>query len=137
MSSERTPKDVARQTSIFIGVLCSVAVLVVLRISNTLDLWAIAIIIGVVLEELSYFVIYRAIENRRPVLRCSNTGISMVISSSGNITEELPLNQSGVISASIIPNNELTFYSRYGDLIAQLSLLISIYFVINALIRKK
>ena len=54
MSSERTPKDVARQTSIFIGVLCSVAVLVVLRISNTLDLWAIAIIIGVVLEELSY-----------------------------------------------------------------------------------
>ena len=62
MSSERTPKDVARQSSIFIGVLCSVAVLIVLRISNALDLWAIAIIIGVVLEELSYFVIYRAIE---------------------------------------------------------------------------
>ena len=62
MSSERTPKDVARQSSIFIGVFCSVAVLIVLRISNALDLWAIAIIIGVVLEELSYFVIYRAIE---------------------------------------------------------------------------
>ena len=62
MSSERTPKDVARQSSIFIGVLCSVAVLIVLRVSNALDLWAIAIIIGIVLEELSYFVIYRAIE---------------------------------------------------------------------------
>jgi two-component system, OmpR family, phosphate regulon sensor histidine kinase PhoR len=63
MSSERTPKDVARQSSVFIGVLSSVAVLVVLRVSDSLNLWAISIIVGVVLEELSYFVIYNAIEN--------------------------------------------------------------------------
>ncbi|MGY8884593.1 MAG: sensor histidine kinase [Flavobacteriales bacterium] len=62
MSSERTPKDVARQSSVFIGVLSSVAVLVVLSVSNSLNLWAISIIVGVVLEELSYFVIYNAIE---------------------------------------------------------------------------
>jgi len=80
--------------------------------------------------------IYRAIENRRPVLRCTNTGISMVISPSGNITKELPLNQSGVISAAVIPNNELTFYTKHGDLIAQLSTLISICFILGVLIRK-
>ena len=62
MSSERTPKDVARQSSVFIGVLSSVAVLVVLSVSHSLNLWAISIIVGVVLEELSYFVIYNAIE---------------------------------------------------------------------------
>ena len=62
MSSERTPKDVARQSSVFIGVLSSVAVLIVLRVSHSLNLWAISIIVGVVLEELSYFVIYNAIE---------------------------------------------------------------------------
>ena len=62
MSSERTPKDVARQSSVFIGVLGSVAVLIVLSVSNSLNLWAISIIVGVVLEELSYFVIYNAIE---------------------------------------------------------------------------
>ena len=62
MSSERTPKDVARQSSVFIGVLSSVAVLIVLSVSNSLNLWAISIIVGVVLEELSYFVIYNAIE---------------------------------------------------------------------------
>lgn len=62
MSSERTPKDVARQSSVFIGVLSSVAVLIVLRLSNSLNLWTISIIVGVVLEELSYFVIYNAIE---------------------------------------------------------------------------
>ncbi|MDP6134497.1 MAG: nitrilase-related carbon-nitrogen hydrolase, partial [Candidatus Marinimicrobia bacterium] len=81
--------------------------------------------------------VYRAIENRRPVLRCTNTGISMVISPSGNITKELPLNQSGVISAAIIPNNELTFYTRYGDVIAQLSTVISMCFILGVLIRKK
>ena len=81
--------------------------------------------------------VYRASENRKPVLRCTNTGISMVISPSGNITKELPLNQSGVISAAIIPNNELTFYTRYGDVIAQLSAVISICFIIGVLIRKK
>jgi len=81
--------------------------------------------------------VYRAIENRRPVLRCTNTGISMVISPSGNITKELPLNQSGVISATIIPNNELTFYTRYGDVIAQLSTVISMCFILGVLIRKK
>ena len=63
MAFERTPKDVARQSSLFIGVLCSVAVLIVLIVSNALNLWAISIIVGVVLEELSYFVIYNAIEN--------------------------------------------------------------------------
>lgn len=62
MSSERTPKDVARQSSVFIGVLSSVAVIIVLSVSNSLNLWAISIIVGVVLEELSYFVIYNAIE---------------------------------------------------------------------------
>ena len=62
MSSERTPKDVARQSSVFIGVLSSVAVIIELSVSNSLNLWAISIIVGVVLEELSYFVIYNAIE---------------------------------------------------------------------------
>ncbi|MFB1019763.1 MAG: ATP-binding protein [Flavobacteriales bacterium] len=38
------------------------AVLIVLSVSNSLNLWAISIIVGVVLEELSYFVIYNAIE---------------------------------------------------------------------------
>jgi apolipoprotein N-acyltransferase len=60
----------------------------------------------------------------------------MVIRPSGNITKELPLNQSGVISAAIIPNNELTFYTRYGDVIAQLSAVISMCFILGVLIRK-
>ena len=81
--------------------------------------------------------IYRAIENRRPILRCTNTGISLVINPAGNIVKQLPLNQTGVINAAIIPSKEVTFYTKYGDIFAQLSVLISMLLIMGTFIRKK
>ncbi len=81
--------------------------------------------------------VYRAIENRRPVLRCTNTGISMVVNPSGNIVKQLPLNQAGVINASIMPSNGITFYTKYGDIFAQISTVISMFFIVGVLLRKK
>ena len=81
--------------------------------------------------------IYRAIENRRPVIRCTNTGISTVISPSGNITHNLSLNKSGVIRAKISPQNNETFYTKYGDIFVHLNGFISILFFIGALIKKR
>jgi apolipoprotein N-acyltransferase len=81
--------------------------------------------------------VYRAIENRRPVLRCTNTGISMVVNPSGNIVKQLPLNQTGVINAAIMPSNGVTFYTKYGDIFAQISAVISMFFILGVLLRKK
>ena len=81
--------------------------------------------------------IYRAVENRRPVIRCTNTGISMIIEPSGNITQQLPLNSEGVMSGTIIPSNRATFYTQYGDIFAQLSGLISVILILGIIIRKK
>jgi apolipoprotein N-acyltransferase len=81
--------------------------------------------------------VYRAIENRRPVIRCTNTGISMIIDAGGNISHELPLNEKGMIQATIKPQNISTFYTRHGDIFAQLNLLISILFILGGIIRKK
>lgn len=67
--------------------------------------------------------IFRAIEFRRPVIRCANTGISQVIDSKGNIQQEIKLNNAGVINASIMPSNELTFYAKYGDVFSILNIL--------------
>tara|TARA_Y100001935_G_scaffold155915_1_gene128432 strand:- start:365 stop:1843 length:1479 start_codon:yes stop_codon:yes gene_type:complete len=63
--------------------------------------------------------IYRAIENRKPVIRCANTGISMIIDSKGNIEHKLELNKEGIINASIIPNKNITFYNKFGDYLIQ------------------
>jgi len=78
--------------------------------------------------------IYRAIENRKSIIRCANTGISMIIDQVGNIKQSLELNKTGSIRASIIPNKKITFYLKYGDYLIQsigvlllISLLIPIY----------
>ena len=59
---ERTPKDVARQSSIFIGVMSALATITVLWLAEAFELWAVAIVVGILLEEISYFVIYNAVE---------------------------------------------------------------------------
>jgi len=81
--------------------------------------------------------IFRAIENRRPVIRCANTGISMIIDPSGNITKRLPFNNSGVIRSNIVPTHGITFYTQFGDIFAQLNMLISIILILGLLVKKK
>jgi len=81
--------------------------------------------------------VYRAIENRRPVIRSTNTGISMVIDAGGNISQQLPLNEKGMIQTTIQPQNTTTFYTRNGDIFAQLNVLISLLFIAGAIKRKK
>ena len=76
--------------------------------------------------------IYRAIENRKPIIRCANTGISMIIDQAGNIKQRLELNKTGTIRASIIPNKKITFYIKYGDyLIKSIAVLLLIFLLIS------
>lgn len=60
--------------------------------------------------------IYRAIETRRPIIRCANTGVSMIIDQLGNITHQLELNNKGNIVEEINPSTKMTFYVKYGDI---------------------
>ena len=81
--------------------------------------------------------VYRAIENRRPVIRCTNTGISMVIDPGGNISHRLPLNERGMIETTIKPQNSDTFYSRHGDIFAKMNVLVSLLLIIGGMVKKK
>lgn len=60
--------------------------------------------------------IYRAIETRRPIIRCANTGISMIIDQLGNITHQMDLNKKGTIIEEFSPSSKMTFYVKYGDI---------------------
>jgi apolipoprotein N-acyltransferase len=82
-------------------------------------------------------VIFRAIENRRPVLRCANTGVSMVVDPIGNKSNELQLNKKGMLQATIMPQNIITFYTRYGDIFAQLNVIVLLLIMMIGFVRKK
>lgn len=58
-----TPKQIARKSAIKLGVISLITSIMVLIAIGSLDYWFYAIALGVVIEEISYFVIYRAIED--------------------------------------------------------------------------
>ena len=75
--------------------------------------------------------VFRAIENRIPIIRCANTGISQVINSKGVVEEEIDLNKFGTMYVNINKNNyKKTFYTRFGNVFALILLVISILVLI-------
>jgi apolipoprotein N-acyltransferase len=69
--------------------------------------------------------ILRAIENRIPIVRAANTGISMIIDPYGRELKTLPLNTMGVMMDKIPFIQKPSFYARFGDLFAILNLVIT------------
>ena len=63
-------------------------------------------------------VILRCIENRLPLARCSNTGVSGFIDSAGRVVESSPINQTYTASARLDLDPRITVYSRIGDAFA-------------------
>ena len=61
-------------------------------------------------------------------MRVGNTGISMVIDKGGRVTDRLGLNVAGTLTAQIAPSDDVTFYTRFGDVFAWLILIIGITF---------
>lgn len=66
---------------------------------------------------------FRAIEQGLPLLRSANTGVSASIDANGRILDSLPLGQSGYLDTSLPPRVTQTFYARFGDNPALLTLL--------------
>ncbi|MBN4077618.1 apolipoprotein N-acyltransferase [bacterium AH-315-C20] len=75
----------------------------------------------------------RAIENRRPVVRSANTGISCIIDDRGEILQSVEWDKEGVMQADLPRNNERTFYVKYGDLLGRVSLFLAIGLLIMAI----
>ncbi|MBT3215995.1 MAG: apolipoprotein N-acyltransferase [Candidatus Marinimicrobia bacterium] len=71
----------------------------------------------------------RAVENRVPVVRCANTGISGHFLPTGKHAGKIGFNQKGVGLANVTLQNHSSFYTKFGDAFAWLMTLISIGFI--------
>lgn len=67
-------------------------------------------------EQHNQYAVLRAVENRKWIVRCAQTGISCFIDPLGNIYDKIPYWNTGVINRNIVANNEVTFYAANGDL---------------------
>ena len=87
--------------------------------------------------------VFRAVENRRFLIRCANTGISCVIDPRGRIIKKLEDKNGkdifvrGNLIGSVIPVTEKTFYSRYGDWFVWLCIIYLLSFLLFSIIAKK
>ena len=68
----------------------------------------------------------RAIENRTGIAISANTGISGIINPFGEVVHKIPYNRQEVIKGKVFLNNEVTFYSRYGNIFSKICFLFSI-----------
>ncbi len=74
--------------------------------------------------------VFRAIENRKPVLRAANTGISGYIDSNGRIIRATPIFERRFDIVDMKTDSTRTFYSRYGDVFAYLCIVATILLIL-------
>lgn len=75
--------------------------------------------------------VFRAVENRKPLIRAANTGISGIIDSSGRILYSTPIFRRLELTENVRTDSTMTFYTRYGDLFSYLCMVLSIIMVLN------
>jgi apolipoprotein N-acyltransferase len=75
--------------------------------------------------------VFRAIENRKPVVRAANTGISGIIDSSGTVLKTTALFERTAFKTTFRTDRTLTFYTKYGDLFSFFCIVLSLSLVLK------
>lgn len=75
--------------------------------------------------------VFRAVENRKPVIRAANAGISGFIDSNGRIISKTRLFERVILTGDIRTDVKRSFYSKYGDLFTYLWIVFSIVLLTN------
>lgn len=65
---------------------------------------------------------FRAMENRRWLARCANTGVSALIDPHGTVHNPTDIFTAGVVAGQVAFRQEITLYTRYGDVLAWMAL---------------
>jgi apolipoprotein N-acyltransferase len=87
--------------------------------------------------------VFRAVENRRSVVRCANTGVSCIIDPMGRITDRVrngdgdDLFVRGILVGEVQLNDRLTVYTRWGDWFVGVSLAVPVLIFLVVSCRKR
>ena len=79
----------------------------------------------------------RAIETRRDIARCANTGISAFIDQKGRILQRSGWWEPAVLKGTVNLSDRQTFFVRAGDVVGRLSVFVFLLLLGAALIRRK
>ncbi|MCX8031107.1 MAG: apolipoprotein N-acyltransferase [Thermodesulfovibrionales bacterium] len=76
--------------------------------------------------------VFRAIENRKPIIRAANSGVSGYINSNGKILNTSNLFERTFLVKELKKDKTKTFYTRYGDIFSYLCLILSFVFYFSS-----
>lgn len=76
---------------------------------------------------------FRAVENRKPLIRAANSGISGIIDSSGRVMRASQMETQDIITDTFHTDKTRTLYTRYGDLFVYLCIVFSIIIIAEML----
>jgi len=77
----------------------------------------------------------RAIEHRRSIARCANTGISCFIDQRGDVHQKTEWWVPATLSGELNANDHFTFYTRHGDQIARASIFFAALLLLFTLVK--
>ncbi|VAX29730.1 Apolipoprotein N-acyltransferase / Copper homeostasis protein CutE [hydrothermal vent metagenome] len=77
--------------------------------------------------------VFRAVENRKPLVRAANTGISGFIDATGKVLKKTGLFKETYITEDILINDDISFYTRFGDMFSFLNIIFTVLLFISLL----
>ena len=80
--------------------------------------------------------VFRAIENRIPIARCANTGVSMFIDKMGRVIKQSKIFTEEILIENIELRSEETFYTRHGGIFSYIIMFGGVIFMITSLIKR-
>ena len=77
----------------------------------------------------------RAIELRRDIARCANTGISAFIDQKGDVLEQTKWWVPDLLHSKVNLSSELTFFAKNGDIVGRICTLMFILLLLNLIVK--
>ncbi len=80
--------------------------------------------------------VFRAVENRVPLVRAANTGITAIIDNRGHVRGMTGLFREALLTGEVRVGGEKSFYTQHGDLFAWVCLLIAVVLLAVVLVKE-